>query len=81
MSKTACAGEEPQMKRILRTREAAAYIGLAAATLEKRRVAGEGPRFIRLGGRSIGYAIEDLDEWLDRQRNDTAVEGNRVESD
>jgi len=53
-------------RRILRTREAAAYLGLSPSTLEKRRLRGEGPRFIRLGGRAIGYRIEDLDGWLDQ---------------
>ena len=56
-------------KRILRTEPAAEYLGLAASTLEKKRVVGGGPRFIRLGGRAIGYDIRDLDAWLDRQRD------------
>ena len=55
-------------KRILRTHEAAEYIGLAGSTLEKMRLTGDGPAFIHLGGRAIGYDIKDLDDWLDRQR-------------
>ena len=55
-------------QRILRTPEAAEYIGLAASTLEKMRIGGEGPPFIRLGGRAVGYDIQDLDAWLDGQR-------------
>ncbi len=55
-------------KRILRTREAAEYCGLAPATLEKLRATGGGPAFIRLGTRAIGYDIRDLDRWLDGQR-------------
>ena len=43
------------LRRILRTPEAAPYVGLAPATLEKMRVTGDGPRFIRLGGKAIGY--------------------------
>ena len=57
------------LRRILRTPEAAPYIGLAPATLEKLRVTGGGPRFLRLGGRAIGYDRADLDTWLDEQRN------------
>ena len=56
-------------KRILRTREAAEYIGLSPSTLEKIRLQKKGPRFIRLGGRAVGYDIRDLDAWLDGQRD------------
>ena len=57
-------------RRILRTSEAAYYIGLSPSTLEKKRLTGGGPRFIRLGGRAVGYDIHDLNEWLDAQRRD-----------
>ena len=59
-------------RRILRTPEAAAYVGLSASTLEKKRLSRDGPRFIRLGGRAVGYDIRDLDAWLDRQREESA---------
>jgi hypothetical protein len=36
-------------QRILRTPEAAQYLGLAKSTLEKHRLTGSGPKFIRLG--------------------------------
>ena len=57
--------------RILRTPEAAEHVGLAASTLEKMRLRGEGPKWIRLGGRAVGYDIRDLDAWLDGQRDDS----------
>ncbi len=62
------------LKRILRTEEAAEYVGLAPSTLEKRRTTGDGPKFVRLGGRAIGYDIRDLDAWLDGQRELVAVD-------
>ena len=55
-------------KRILRTPAAAEYLGVSASTLEKRRLSGDGPRFLRLGGRAVGYDRRDLDKWLDEQR-------------
>jgi predicted DNA-binding transcriptional regulator AlpA len=61
------------VRRILRTPEAAEYVGLAESTLEKQRVAGVGPRFIRLGSRAIGYDIRDLDAWLDGHRESPAA--------
>ena len=63
-------------KRILRTPEAAEYVGLSPSSLEKKRLTGDGPRFIRLGGRAIGYDIKDLDAWLDGQRREPS-EDNR----
>ena len=58
-------------KRILRTPGAAEYIGLSRSTLEKKRLSDDGPRFIRLGGKAVGYDVRDLDEWLDEQRAQT----------
>jgi predicted DNA-binding transcriptional regulator AlpA len=50
--------------RVLRTPTAAEYIGLAVSTLEKFRLTGEGPKFVRIGVRAVGYLVEDLDQWL-----------------
>ena len=58
-------------QRVLRTPEAAAYIGLSPSTLEKYRLAGHGPRFVRLGDRAVGYDIRDLDAWVEQQREST----------
>jgi len=55
-------------RRILRTHKAAEYVGLSASKLEKMRLARNGPRFVRLGSRAVGYDIRDLDAWLDAQR-------------
>jgi predicted DNA-binding transcriptional regulator AlpA len=61
-------------KRILRTVEAAAYLGLAPATLERKRSTGDGPEFLRLGGRAVGYDVAALDRWLDEQRRSERTE-------
>ncbi|MCP3994916.1 MAG: AlpA family phage regulatory protein [bacterium] len=63
-------------KRILRTPSAAEYVGLSASTLEKKRLTGDGPRFVRLGGRAIGYDVRDLDAWLDQQRDNNEDDGS-----
>ena len=65
------------LKRILRTPGAAEYLSLSASTLEKMRLNDEGPRFVRLGGRAVGYDIKDLDAWLDQQRESTG-DGDRA---
>jgi predicted DNA-binding transcriptional regulator AlpA len=64
-------------RRILRTPAAAEYVGLSSSSLEKKRLTGDGPRFVRLGGRAIGYTVEDLDVWLDRQRAETDPKPSR----
>ena len=46
---------------MLTTHEAASYLRLSARTLERLRVAGTGPKFIRLANRSIRYRQQDLD--------------------
>ncbi len=58
--------------RVLRT--PAARVGLAASTLEKFRQRGEGPRFIRLGGRAVGYDPCDLDAWLEARKAESACQ-------
>ena len=58
------------LKRIFRTPEAAEYVGLAPATLEKLRVLKSGPRFIRIG-RAVRYELNDLNSWLDGQKRET----------
>ena len=57
------------MNRIFRTPQAAAYCGLSPSTLEKLRSRGEGPVFLRLGKRAVGYEVDALDAWLDARRN------------
>jgi hypothetical protein len=44
------------------TRGAGVYLKCSASYLEKSRVSGGGPRFIKIG-KSVRYKIEDLDMW------------------
>lgn len=54
---------------------AAAYIGLSASTLNKLRVFGGGPVFLKLGRRVV-YDPADLDIWLcARRRRSTSDHG------
>ena len=52
------------MKKILRTAEAAQYVGLAKSTLDKKRLTGDGPPYVRLSARAVGYDVQALDSWL-----------------
>ena len=56
--------------------EAAAYVGLSASTLNKLRVFGGGPIFIKLGHRVV-YDRADLDAWMNaRRRRSTSDDGS-----
>jgi predicted DNA-binding transcriptional regulator AlpA len=50
---------------------AATYIGLAKSTLNKMRMTGGGPRFLKLSARRVVYDTQDLDEWLVSKRRRT----------
>ena len=62
-----------EVKRVLRPPEAAKYIGLSQSTLAKRRLHTLPPAFLNLGGRAIGYAIDDLNAWLESCRRQGSV--------
>ena len=54
---------------------AAEHIGLSVSTLNKLRVFGGGPVFLKLG-RRVKYDIADLDAWLaSRRRWSTSDDG------
>lgn len=52
---------------LLSTKQAAAHLNLAPATLEKWRCVGGGPRFIRYSARCIRYSLDDLNSWLNQR--------------
>lgn len=57
----------PLLPRYLRTPDAAVHLGLSARTLEKHRIYGTGPQYLKLGGRVV-YTIADLDAWAENGR-------------
>jgi hypothetical protein len=52
--------------RYLRTRDAAAYLGISHRTLEDLRLRGGGPRYSTPRPRVVVYDREDLDRWIAR---------------
>lgn len=48
--------------RLLRTKEAARFLGISLRTLEKHRTYGTGPTYRKIGGRVL-YAVRDLEAW------------------
>jgi predicted DNA-binding transcriptional regulator AlpA len=60
-------------QEILFTDDAAAHLKLSASNLEKRRIDGTGPTYVRLGSRRIGYFRADLDAWLQSRPRHTST--------
>lgn len=59
---------------ILNTREAADYVRLGKPTMERFRISGEGPVFVKLGG-AVRYRKSDLDSWIENRRVRSTSDG------
>ena len=59
--------------RLLRTPEAARFLGLSGRTLEKHRTFGTGPLYSKIGGRVV-YSVEDLQTWSARGKRSSTTE-------
>lgn len=64
------------MTHAITTKEAALICGLAPGTLAKWRVAGRGPRFIKVG-KAVRYCPEDIERWLDASRRSSTRDANQ----
>jgi predicted DNA-binding transcriptional regulator AlpA len=53
-------------RRMLDTHGAAEYTGFARSTMAKQRLRGDGPPYVKVGGKIL-YPLEELDAWLDSQ--------------
>ena len=64
-----------EQTRLLNTREAARQLDLSPRTLERYRVSGGGPEFLKLGG-AVRYTAAKLNEWFERcTRTSTSDDG------
>jgi len=69
--------EDMTVQAIFRPPEAAKYTGISESTLAKRRLRGDPPVFLKLGSRSVGYLVDDLDDYLAScRRRSTADDGS-----
>lgn len=55
-------------KHLVCTKEAASYLGVSVAFLERDRWAGPTIPFVRVGSRAVRYRLADLDAYLDSRR-------------
>jgi predicted site-specific integrase-resolvase len=55
------------MRKYVRRKEAAAYLGIAEQTLSRWAVVGFGPSMHKMG-RAVSYSIEELDRFAEARR-------------
>jgi len=61
-----------QLSKRLKSRPAAAYVGISYSKLTKLRTYGGGPRYIKIS-HSVVYDTDDLDRWMaEHVRNNTS---------
>ena len=63
----------PAVRTFLTTKEAAERVRLSESALEKKRVDGTGPIFVKLG-KSVRYEATALDEWIAAGRHKSTAE-------
>jgi excisionase family DNA binding protein len=63
----------------LTVKEAAVYVPAAKSTLDKLRVTGGGPRFIKIGKRVL-YDTTDIDDWMEAQKRSSTADSGTTPS-
>lgn len=68
-------------KKLLTTREAASFLGVSEAFLERDRWAGARIPFVRVGTRSVRYQESELDRYVEvRTRRSTSESPNDMKT-
>src|SRR3569623_146604 len=62
------AAHDPAINYVLRSKDAARFIGCSLSHFRRLYAHGKLPAPIRLGERRLGWRIRDLDVWLESQR-------------
>lgn len=59
---------------LLHTKDAAKYLNVSVAFLERDRWAGARIPFVKVGSRAVRYRLEDLQNYINQQRHDSVLE-------
>jgi predicted DNA-binding transcriptional regulator AlpA len=62
-----------QQSQLITTAQAATIVRLSPNTLDKMRVTGRGPKYLKVG-RRVFYRPEDLDAWLNSNAHSSTSE-------
>ena len=70
--------KQTMQNKLLKTLEAASYLGLSKAFLERDRWAGAKVPFIKISERAVRYRLQDLEKYIEsRMRKSTSDSGGR----
>lgn len=64
-----------EVSRKLSVVEAARHLGLSKSLLDKLRLTGGGPAYLKLGPRRVVYDLADLEQWATERRRRSTSEG------
>lgn len=59
---------------LLHTKDAAKFLNVSVAFLERDRWAGARIPFVKVGSRAVRYRLEDLHAYIKNQRQDSVLE-------
>ncbi len=65
---------QPNQPILLTEKEAAKILGFSIRTLQKWRVAGHGPEYVK-AGTAVRYRVEDIDAWIKSLRRSSTSSG------
>ncbi|MGG7307543.1 helix-turn-helix transcriptional regulator [Curtobacterium sp. AB451] len=54
-----------QRERLLTSQEVAEWVGMTPSALSQLRYRGSGPKFRKLGPKTVRYAASDVQAWID----------------
>ena len=80
LPRTATASATPEARKYLNSEEAARILRMSARTLERMRVEGSGPKYLKAGRGTrarVLYRPADIDAWLDGQTYQSTSEYGR----
>ncbi|WP_019897553.1 helix-turn-helix transcriptional regulator [Methylotenera mobilis] len=59
---------------LLHTKDAAKFLNVSVAFLERDRWAGARIPFVKVGSRAVRYRLDDLQAYINNQRQDSVLE-------
>lgn len=59
---------------LLHTKDAAKFLNVSVAFLERDRWAGARIPFVKVGSRAVRYRLDDLQAYINQQRQDSVLE-------
>lgn len=60
--------------RLLSPAQVCAYLRCGISTLDRMRIRGEGPPYLKIGKRRVGYRWSSIQTWLDSRECQSTIE-------